>query len=68
MSYVYIQSERPSADSDGLWSVGFYRPDGTWDPESDHQTQEAAAHRVHWLNGGQPQVFHRVTLNAGSAA
>ena len=29
MSYVYIRSEP------GLWTVGFYKPDGTWKPESD---------------------------------
>ncbi len=44
--YVYIQSE-PS-----LWTVGFYRPDGFWESESDWDTREAAAHRVHYLNGG----------------
>jgi len=44
--YVYIQSEP------GLWTVGFYKPDGTWEPESDHASREAAAERVHWLNGG----------------
>lgn len=44
--YVYIQSEP------GLWTVGFYRPDGQWIPESDHTTAERAAARVAWLNGG----------------
>ena len=44
--YVYIESEP------GLWTVGFYKPDGTWEPESDHDTQEKAATRVHYLNGG----------------
>ena len=43
--YVYIQSEQ------FLWTVGFYRPDGTWEPESDHGTRDEAAERVHWLNG-----------------
>jgi len=45
MSYVYIRSE-PS-----LWTVGFYRPDGTWEPESDHDNTRDAAARVAWLNG-----------------
>lgn len=45
-NYVYIRSE-PS-----LWTVGFYRPDGTWEPESDHGSASEAADRVHWLNGG----------------
>ena len=43
--YVYIKSEP------GLWTVGFYRPDGTWEAESDHNTPVAAAERVHYLNG-----------------
>lgn len=43
--YVYIQSE-PT-----LWTVGFYRPDGKWEPESDHGSAEKAAERVAWLNG-----------------
>ncbi len=44
--YVYIKSE-PS-----LWTVGFYDPDGNWHPESDHDSREEAAKRVHYLNGG----------------
>ena len=46
MSYVYIKSE-PS-----LWTVGFYLPDGKWEPESDCASKESAAIRVHFLNGG----------------
>lgn len=34
-----------------LWTVGFYRPDGKWEPESDHDDREEAAKRVAWLNG-----------------
>lgn len=45
--YVYIKSEAL------LWTVGFYRPDGKFEPESDHDTPEDAAERVRWLNGGQ---------------
>lgn len=44
--YVYILSEP------GLWTVGFYDPQGNWQSESDHDTREAAAKRVHWMNGG----------------
>jgi hypothetical protein len=47
--YVYIQSEP------GLWTVGFYERGGTWIPESDHDSKEKAAERVHWLNGGISQ-------------
>jgi hypothetical protein len=45
--YVYVESEP------GLYTVGFYDPNnGQWHPESDHESREAAANRVHWLNGG----------------
>jgi hypothetical protein len=45
--YVYIQTEP------GLYTVGFYAPDGTWHPDSDHGSREEAAERVHYLNGGK---------------
>jgi len=44
--YVYIESER------GLWTVGFYDPEGKWQPESDHNSKDEAAARVAYLNGG----------------
>ena len=44
--YVYIESEP------GLFTVGFFSPDGTWKPESDWPTRELAAARIHYLNGG----------------
>ena len=44
--WVMIQSEP------GLWTVGFYTPEGSWEPESDHDSRESAAIRVHYLNGG----------------
>ena len=48
--YVYRKiQERPGRY---LYVVGFYTPQGAWIPESDHDTKEAAADRVHWLNGG----------------
>ena len=43
--WVYIQSE-PS-----LWTVGFYDPNGKWQPESDHESPVSAAERVNYLNG-----------------
>lgn len=43
--YVYIQSEP------GLWTVGCYDAQGKWYAESDHDSTEAAAERVAWLNG-----------------
>ena len=45
--YVYIKSEP------NLWTVGFYDPSGQWHPDSDHETRESAANRVHYLNGGE---------------
>lgn len=36
----------------GLWTVGHYDANGRWQPESDHNSAERAARRVHWLNGG----------------
>lgn len=44
--WVYIRSEP------GLWTVGFYAPDGTWNTDSDHNNRDDAAARVHYLNGG----------------
>jgi hypothetical protein len=48
-TWVYRQTERH--EFGGLWTVGFYGPDG-WEPESDHDSAEQAAARVHYLNGG----------------
>lgn len=44
-TWVYLQSEP------GLWTVGFYRPDGRWEPDTDHGSRDEAAERVHYLNG-----------------
>jgi len=54
MSYVYICSEdfREDGVRHRLWTVGFYKPDGSFESESDHSEQEHAAARVHYLNGG----------------
>ena len=43
--WVYINS------APGIWSVGFYTPNGMWNPESDWTTPQEAAARVHYLNG-----------------
>jgi len=45
--YVYWRSEP------GVWTVGYYSPDGKCHPESDHDSKDKAAARVHWLNGGK---------------
>jgi len=48
--YVYIRSEP------GLWTVGFYTPDGKWEPESDHGDPGDAAKRAAWLNGSTEEA------------
>lgn len=60
MSYVYIRSE-PS-----LWTVGFYSPDGSWTPESDHESPTEAAQQVAQLNGGGYADGYRVGLERGA--
>lgn len=45
VKWVYIKSEP------GLYTVGFYAPDGEWHTDSDHSNREDAAKRVHYLNG-----------------
>ncbi len=52
MSLTYIRSEPQ------LWTVGFYDPDGKWQPESDHGRPDEAAERVAWLNGGPGPETH----------
>jgi len=47
--WVYIKSEP------GLWTVGFYKPDGEWEAESDWPSAKQAAARVHYLNGGREE-------------
>ena len=45
--FIYVRSEHE------LWTVGTYAS-GKWAPESDHGSPDAAAARVHYLNGGNP--------------
>lgn len=47
MAHTYFKSEP------GLWTVGTH-DGGHWESESDHDTAEKAAARVHYLNGGNP--------------
>jgi hypothetical protein len=46
--WVYIQSEP------GLYTTGFYDPQGVWHSDQDFSSSEEAAHRVNFLNGGTP--------------
>lgn len=47
MAYVYKRTEPQ------LWTVGFYDPDGRWEPDSDHASSDEAAARVAYLNGAR---------------
>lgn len=50
-SYVYLR-----ASGENFYVVGFFDPKGNWRAESDQDTKEQAAERVHWLNGGSPDA------------
>jgi hypothetical protein len=50
--YVFFPNNLCRATSEAIFVVGFYNPKGEWVPESDHESKEAAAERVHYLNGG----------------
>lgn len=45
--YVYIRTEP------NVYTVGFYDPQGVWQPESDYNSRAEAAARVSFLNGGE---------------
>ena len=51
MSYVYIRSET------GLFTVGFYRPGGEFETDSDHTDRASARELVHYLNGGEKELI-----------
>jgi hypothetical protein len=46
-NWIYIQTEPR------LYTVGFYDPEGKFNPDSDHPTREKAAKRCAWLNGAK---------------
>ncbi len=73
--YVYIISERGCPHD--LYTVGFYDPDGTFHPESDHMTgktgkngKESAAARVAYLNGERHGLPSHIieALNSGDGS
>lgn len=45
---VYVYRHERAA---GVYVVGFYRPDGKFEPESDHERAEDAGKRVAEMNG-----------------
>ena len=57
MSWVYVKTEAK------LWTVGFWGPPDDngkpqWFTDDDFDTKEAAADRVHYLNGGNVVPGH----------
>lgn len=50
--WVYIESE------EGVFTVGFYAPDGKWMAETDCDSKDEAASRVHFLNGGSREFIY----------
>jgi len=59
-NYIYIKSEPY------IYTVGFYKPDGKFEPESDHDTKAEAAKRVAYLNGYNPSLDHALNSGDGS--
>ena len=47
MTWVYKRTEPE------LWTVGHYRPDGTWEPATDHASEGEAAEKCARLNGSE---------------
>lgn len=41
-----------------LWTTGFSRPDGRWEPESDHDNERAAKTRAWRLNGVESRFVY----------
>ena len=57
MSYVYIKTEPK------LWTTGFYKPDGDWEPDQDFSDPSSAAIRVAFLNGSAPKDSFEAILD-----
>ena len=60
--YVYIESEKWFEDGvrHHLYTTGFYKPNGRFEPDTDHDNKEDAAARVHYLNGGSNVVLNEM--------
>lgn len=54
--YIYIKSEPQ------LWTVGFYNPEGKFEPESDHSSTDEAAARVSFLNGNKKDTKNSLEI------
>jgi hypothetical protein len=49
--YVYKKTEQ----NPDLFTVGFYDPNGKWEPDTDWSNRAHAAQQVSYLNGGATQ-------------
>lgn len=63
MSYVYLEGrlleDGETVDINArsgtvVYAVGFFDPSGNFRYESDWDSPDSAAERVHYLNGGEP--------------
>ncbi len=59
MKYIYIQTDNDPA----LFTVGFYKPDESFEPESDHADRNEAVKRVRFLNGGEDIISNEVVAD-----
>lgn len=53
--WVYVESENwvdDNGERQHLFTVGFYKPNGKFESDSDHNNRGNAACRVNYLNGG----------------
>jgi hypothetical protein len=53
-TWVYLNSEP------GLYTVGFYAPDGSWHTDSDQPDRQSASDRVRILNNGSGMTEYRL--------
>ena len=51
MAYVYRFDT--DSDEDNSFTVGYYKPDGSWESESEFEIADDAAARCNYLNGGE---------------
>lgn len=53
---MYVYNETESFIEDGerrhVYTVGFYKPDGGFESDSDYPSKHQARERVNYLNGG----------------
>lgn len=50
--YTVLQTE------ESLWTTGFRRPDGQWEPDEDFDDEDEAEARARWLNSDTAQCVY----------